>query len=305
MENKLSFNKRISLTKIEVFAAIQAQELDKTANKKSGYYSIKTIIGELNPIMNKYDVDLDLLISNEVVDIVWHDCLKDVFHRSSSIDISKIKDIPRLPSMTNDVQSMGACLTYVRRYAYTVALNLNATDHLENNTGKPIPEPTFEGLNQDQLNELEKHDQDIVKFVIKKSSYGIITNIPSLSFNTLLNNVKDLETKKAEKEKAEKAEKAKVGITKEPEKETPYVPNTKMLYTIATDAGVSKDNVHKYIKKNFGIESTKELTSIQFDLTIQDLEKQKAILERKVLAGADLPISPDNFAKPADEKKNR
>ena len=130
----LSFNKRIALTKKEVFEGIQAADMDKTANCKAGYYSLKSIVSILNPIMDKHNVDLELNIEKTQVTILWIDCESEKI-RTSVMDTSAIEGIERLPSMSNLVQSMGACLTYQRRYAYTLALNLNATDLIENATG--------------------------------------------------------------------------------------------------------------------------------------------------------------------------
>jgi hypothetical protein len=155
MENKLSFNKRILLTKKQVFEGVQQVELDKTANDKAGYHSLKSIMIVLNPLLDKYGLDLELDIKKTEVIITWYDCLEDK-QRKSSIDISKIENVSRLPSMTNEVQSMGACLTYVRRYAYTTALNLNATDTIENSTGKGNGDkpPTKQQLTEKQLKRL-------------------------------------------------------------------------------------------------------------------------------------------------------
>jgi len=157
--NKLSFNRRIALTKMEVFELLQSVELDKTANNKSGYYSIKSIVTVLNPVLEKYNLDMELNILPKEVLIIWYDCNGDNT-RSSTIDISKIENIGRLPSMTNEVQSMGACLTYVRRYAYTVALNLNATDNIENNTGK---EKNNDNQNDKNVNTTEFNNETLEK----------------------------------------------------------------------------------------------------------------------------------------------
>lgn len=136
MENKFSFRKRIQLCKKETFESLQDIELDKTANKRAGYYSLKSIMSVLNGMLDKYDIDIEIAIAENMVTFTWYDCnSEDV--RATIIDISKIKDVGRLPSMSNEVQSYGAILTYVRRYALTVVLNLNATDILENNTQQP------------------------------------------------------------------------------------------------------------------------------------------------------------------------
>lgn len=129
---KLSFNKRIALTKKEVFNLIQVEPLDKAGNDKSGYYSIKTIMAHLNPVMDKYDIDIDtIIISTGTISVIWIDCLSELT-RCIPIDLKPVADIERLASMQNIIQSEGAVMTYYRRYALTNALNLNATDKIEN-----------------------------------------------------------------------------------------------------------------------------------------------------------------------------
>lgn len=140
---KLSFNKRISLTKKEVFDLVQSDGLDKGGNGRSGYYSIKTIMSNLNKTMDKYDIDLDVDISGKVISCIWLDCLSEAT-RIVSIELKPVDEIERLASMQNIIQSEGAVLTYYRRYAITNCLNLNATDLIENfasNQQKPT-QPT-------------------------------------------------------------------------------------------------------------------------------------------------------------------
>jgi len=153
MNDKLSFNKRIALTKKEVFDLVQSEDLDKGGNAKSGYHSIKTIITNLAPIMDKYDIDLDVIVSGKVISCIWVDCLSEAT-RVVPIELKPVDEIERLAAMQNIVQSEGAVLTYYRRYAITNCLNLNATDLIENapsnqknkpdrkKQSDPQPEPT-------------------------------------------------------------------------------------------------------------------------------------------------------------------
>lgn len=131
--DKLSFNKRISLVKQEVFTAVQSEDLDKAGNTRSGYYSIKTIVTHLNVAMDKYDVDLDLSIAGKIIYCTWIDCLSEAT-RIITIELKPIDDIERLAAMQNIIQSQGAVMSYYRRYALTNCLNLNATDLIENAT---------------------------------------------------------------------------------------------------------------------------------------------------------------------------
>ena len=228
MSEKLSFNKRIALTKTETFKAIQDTGLDKTANSKAGYYSLKSIMIVLNPLLEKYDLDLDLSLEKNTVVIKWFDCESEKV-RLSSVDVSAIEGIDRLPSMSNMVQSMGACMTYVRRYAYTVVLNLNATDLIENATGsnknttsqqkppsqpkytKPAPtalevEKTTEGAKTAQntikkisepqrkrLFAIAKGDEALLRDICTKCGYESTKDISMADYNTICDLVESSE----------------------------------------------------------------------------------------------------------------
>jgi hypothetical protein len=188
MDTKLSFNKRISLVKQEVFTAVQSEDLDKAGNARSGYYSIKTIITHLNIAMNKYDIDLDVIVSGKVISCIWVDCLSEAT-RVVLIELKPIDEIERLAAMQNIIQSEGAVLTYYRRYAITNCLNLNATDLIENtpsnqnnqrnqtqptNQNKPEPkkpavvsEPQLKSLFA-IMNNKDKTEEDINKYIKAK-----------------------------------------------------------------------------------------------------------------------------------------
>lgn len=142
---KLSFNKRIARTKMEVAPLIQSEDLDKAGNTRSGYYSIKTIMSNLNVVMDKYDIDIDLNIAGKIIYCTWIDCESEAT-RVVTIELKPIDEIERLASMQNIIQSQGAVMSYYRRYALTNCLNLNATDLIENSTNvnnkKPATQPT-------------------------------------------------------------------------------------------------------------------------------------------------------------------
>jgi phage recombination protein Bet len=56
--------------------------------------------------------------------------------------------------------------------------------------------------------------------------------------------------------------------------------HTKALYTIATKANVNKENVKKFIKMNFGKESTKDLTMDEYKLLMTELNKAKEKIDK-------------------------
>lgn len=132
MENKLSFRKRKMLVKKECFEEIQKIDMDKTSNKKVGYYSLKTIFSVLNPLLEKHDIDIDIDIGSDAVLVTWYDCNSEST-ATQTVNIEKLQSVGRLPQMPNEVQSYGAEISYYRRYALTNALGLNSTDQLENN----------------------------------------------------------------------------------------------------------------------------------------------------------------------------
>jgi hypothetical protein len=138
---EMSFNKRIKLVKNGCFAALTKEDLSKTANSKSGYYSLESIFKYLNPLLEKYELDLDILeLTMLRIHMIWYDDLSDNV-RECNISTEKIKDVGRLPLMSNEVQSFGAILSYVRRYAYCVVLKLKSTDIIENEYPKQPEKP--------------------------------------------------------------------------------------------------------------------------------------------------------------------
>jgi len=47
----------------------------------------------------------------------------------------------------------------------------------------------------------------------------------------------------------------------------------KRLYAIASSNGISNEDVHKFIKKKYNLDSTKDLTKEQYDFTVKRMEK--------------------------------
>lgn len=167
---KLTFRKRIALTKVECFTNIQEKELDKAGNAKSGYYSLKTIFQSLNPIMCKYDLDIEIDIKGKYINVIWYDCLSD----SSTVvelEVKPLEEIERLASMQNIVQSQGAVISYYRRYALTNALNLNATDILEN-----APPQQQQQQKQTQPQQQKQKQQKQVSEAQLRRLYAIMKN---------------------------------------------------------------------------------------------------------------------------------
>lgn len=211
MENKLSFFKRIALTKSELFTNIQSEDLDKAGNNRSGYYSIKTIMLHLNPIMTKYDLDFDIIISDKLARFIWIDTETEKT-REITLELKPMSEIERLASMQNIVQSGGAVLSYYKRYLLTTALNLNSTDLIENS-----PSNQNQGKNQNNKNQSGKQGQ-----------------------------------------------------TTQPEKtdKTPVLASEKQLkamFALMGQKGVSKGKMKEEFKKQYNIDSSSQLNTIQYN----------------------------------------
>lgn len=208
MEN--NFYKRLRDLKNAAFRNIQEIDLDTTANKKTGYYSLKTIETVLVDLLEKYDIDYDIVWEKDEMTLAWFDCQSDKI-RTVRLHTSKISKIGRLPAMSNEVQSFGAEITYMRRYMLTMALNLNATDVLENNTGKKAT-IYLSQLEIDSIN--KKYDKEVIDFVIKNSNYNNLSEIPANMKDNFLKSLKGYQDKKDAKDK-EKEEKEKIYLNKE------------------------------------------------------------------------------------------
>jgi hypothetical protein len=150
--SKMSFNKRIRLVKKETFdAVIESSELGeissrtkdgKKINTGKGYYTLRTIFSALHPAMDKYDIDLEIMINKDNILCIWYDCIEDK-KREVLIDFSSISGMQKLPLMNNMVQSDGAVKSYIRRYALTTLLNLNSTDDIEERQPKDQPKSQY------------------------------------------------------------------------------------------------------------------------------------------------------------------
>lgn len=133
----LSFNKRVSRVKKEVFEALKDnKELDSIkGTNETGFYSIKTIEKHLFRLLEIYDLDLDLEIHREKITGLWIDCIEGSEKiRTIDIDFSRISEVGKLQLMANEVQSEGAVKSYTRRYALTAILNLPSTDIIDSDT---------------------------------------------------------------------------------------------------------------------------------------------------------------------------
>ena len=132
--SELSFNKRISLVKKEVFEKVtSSDELSNISGTSStGYYSLETIYKFLYPILDKYNLDVDIVVNKDNVTGTWIDCLGDSEKaRIMVIDFSELVGLGKLPLMQNVIQSKGAVMSYLRRYFLTTFLGLPATDKID------------------------------------------------------------------------------------------------------------------------------------------------------------------------------
>jgi hypothetical protein len=131
-EKVLSFNKRISLVKSEVFTNVtKSKELENIKGTNTvGFYSLSIIEKHLFPALVKYDLDLDLEILPCEIIGKWIDCIDEKV-REIKIDFSRIENVEKLQLMANVVQSEGAVKSYTRRYALTSILRLPSTDLID------------------------------------------------------------------------------------------------------------------------------------------------------------------------------
>jgi len=197
---KNDFNKRIKMVQNECFKSLSKEDLSKTSNSKSGYYSLESIFKYLNPLLEKYELNIEIMeISQVSVHMIWYDDLSDKT-RDCIISIEKIKDVPRLASIPNDVQSYGAILTYVKRYAYCCILRLPSTDVIEKNYPQQLP-PQKKNLNSRQKNQETKPKQALANQTDIKRFYAVF--IKKFTKEYIDNEISEL-IKKAFKVKSKK-----------------------------------------------------------------------------------------------------
>jgi hypothetical protein len=154
-EKILSFNKRISLAKKEVFDGVTtSKELENIkGTNTTGFYSIATIEKYLYPTLEKFDLDLDMIIEKDKIIGIWFDCFgQSEKTRSIVVDFSRIENIGKLQLMANEVQSEGAVKSYTRRYALSAILRLPSTDLIDSNITQKPNQPAKQ-QNQPQQNQ--------------------------------------------------------------------------------------------------------------------------------------------------------
>lgn len=131
---KLSFNKRISLVKKGTLEAlIKNSDMENIPGASTtGYFPLRSIFEALNPLLDNYNLDIDLEIKPKEIVGHWYNCdCSGEGHREIHIDFAQLENVQKLSLMKNIVQSNGAVKTYIRRYALTNMLNLHATDIIE------------------------------------------------------------------------------------------------------------------------------------------------------------------------------
>jgi hypothetical protein len=132
---------------------------------KSKYFDINSLIGQLKPLLQKYELVLLQPITDNQVRSVIHD-----------LDGGSVESSMQLPNDL-DAQKMGSAITYFRRYTLQSLLALQALDddgNLATKTSKPKlldNTPQFKNainaLSQGKtINDIKKHyiiNQDIEK----------------------------------------------------------------------------------------------------------------------------------------------
>lgn len=196
MENKiegkvLTFNKRISLAKRMVFEGVTSSgELSAIKDSKSsGYYSLDTIYKYLYPALDKYDLDIDVIIERKEVIIEWIDCANESIvnniagghtvvnkTRRVVVDFSRLEDfIEKLPLMANRVQTAGALHSYFRRYSLTIILGLPSTDLIDSDVPK-TPNTQPRGQQQNHSNKKPNSNPQPAP-VVNQSDLKLLKNV--------------------------------------------------------------------------------------------------------------------------------
>lgn len=121
----------------EIFTAlINAQNEIKNPPRDTQGYGYKytdlaTLVNELKPVLLKNGLTVVQLLSDSKL-------ITKLIHTSGEC-IESSADIPTLSGgKMNDVQAMGASITYMRRYAISALFFVASEDDTDRNTSKPI-----------------------------------------------------------------------------------------------------------------------------------------------------------------------
>jgi hypothetical protein len=147
----------------EIFTALIAaqNEISTISKNKTGYgykyADLTSIIETTKPILKNHGLAIVQTVTHNNVDLSRIGIKTTLIHESGQ-SIEDIMFLPRTDMKgVNDVQALGASITYGRRYAYSALLNIATdedTDGVTNRpkpASKPINKPSKEKGNIEQL----------------------------------------------------------------------------------------------------------------------------------------------------------
>lgn len=118
---------------------------------KSKYADLDSILGATEEALSKYDLAIVQTLDNYcLVTTLWHisgECIESRYPLEAAEDGKRSKS-----------QSLGAALTYARRYAICAILNITADDDADGNEPKPSPPVAASNGNGNRKGELSKEE---------------------------------------------------------------------------------------------------------------------------------------------------
>jgi hypothetical protein len=166
MENNIkSFKTRFLKCKVDLFSILTEKGkitlYDGSRNK--GYYDLEEISIYLNPLLleNEIDYNISVLKDHVVMDVSDNLSEQRIIFK---IDLTSLEGMEKLSLMKNKVQSLGAIVTYMRRYIMNMAFNIPVGDQIDGSSSSSGSSSGSKDLTSDQ-----KKINDIVEKTIAKT----------------------------------------------------------------------------------------------------------------------------------------
>lgn len=172
---------------------------------KSNYADFATIVRASRPSLTKYGLSvIQRVFTNENGIEMLHTML---LHSSGQYIESRVRIAP----VKQDAQSLGSCITYLKRYCYAAMVGVTAADedddgeaassHGKDVSSKqyPAPKQNNEPISLDQLSELEyalKDHPDICEQVLTGLKIQSLADMPKSKYRSSLDRIQEIKSKK-------------------------------------------------------------------------------------------------------------
>lgn len=192
----------------ELFAALAKAQMEmEMANEgavnpfyKSSYADLAAIVKASRPYLAKNGLCvIQKIVPNGTVDYLY----TVLGHTSGQFVESKMRIVPG----KEDIQSVGKCITYLRRYCYAALIGVVSCNDSEDDDGESIMKEVRKAeatktatISKERLEVIAKEladHEDILERLFKKYEINKLSELPAASFSACMDTIRKIkETKK-------------------------------------------------------------------------------------------------------------